>query len=504
MYILILSPPPPPPSQVFDYITAIIRPKSDVCFNPDHFCFFSVFCHSHLGWGDARNNAHRLAGADRYQMFSEEEQHGGEVADNAARILPERPRETNAPPPAQDLNGDAQEPPPWHGEQGRKPGVAGYGYGDQTGQEVYRGGAEGGGAAYGESPPEAAARAAALGYGEEADTRRWEEDDRGEWLGEENDEWERQGVPRNDSRGGPQRAQQQQQQRQRLVEKQSLPGSRAEDGTDAEAASTFPMQRSHNRVTTSPPRRQRSPPPPPPPPGATDAPRVNGGGGVHAAHELAGEEDDDGEEEQEEEDAFEDDRAWGNVKAPLHRDQSGGRDGLLVNGARGAIKRSPAAAHGGSATTLQGPPTQSKLVQRVFGTRGRRGRGGGRGGGQAGRGGRDGGRGGGAGFQDEGDRGAEAESWAVQAELQGKLRELEEEVGVWSGVGQGGGGGGQSTCVAVHAALECVSWCTRSVEKVDSGSVSAPRGISPCCHLERRFLRFCAVLIGARACQTRH
>lgn len=70
---------------------------------------------------------------------------------------------------------------------------------------------------------------------------------------------------------------------------------------------------------------------------------------------------------------------------------------------------------------VRGTPPQSKLVQRVFGTRGRRGRG------DAGRGrsrGRSNARGGVS--REGGEEGAD--SWALQAELQGKLRELEDEV----------------------------------------------------------------------------
>lgn len=76
----------------------------------------------------------------------------------------------------------------------------------------------------------------------------------------------------------------------------------------------------------------------------------------------------------------------------------------------------------------RGVPSQSKLVQRVFGGRGGRGRG------VSGRTkvsghGQGGGRGRGATRDREEQREDRAESWAVQAELEGKLRELEDEVG---------------------------------------------------------------------------
>lgn len=76
----------------------------------------------------------------------------------------------------------------------------------------------------------------------------------------------------------------------------------------------------------------------------------------------------------------------------------------------------------------RGVPSQSKLVQKVFGGRGGRGRGvGGRtkmsGRGQGGGRGPGGTRGGGEQREDR------AESWPVQVELEGKLRELEDEVG---------------------------------------------------------------------------
>lgn len=169
-----------------------------------------------------------------------------------------------------------------------------------------------------------------------------------------------------------------------------------------------------------------------------DALYQNGGaGGRREQFEGGGQEEE--EEEDEEEDEFGDGQAWGEVDAtddrasgaPLKRSNGAGGQQRLSGGERGNKSepwpRPPQQDTAASARkALQGAPPQSKLVQRVFG---RRGRGGGRGRGSAGRGGRGGGPRDGEGTQeDEQERGEGAESWALQSELQGKLQELDEEV----------------------------------------------------------------------------
>lgn len=158
-------------------------------------------------------------------------------------------------------------------------------------------------------------------------------------------------------------------------------------------------------------------------------------------------------------DAFDDDRAWGEMgssasrqdiprTAPTHASRPEQSNGSLARpgaaaraawpGTGGAQNQHasaggrtvPASIRDGDGAPPHGPPSQSKLVQRFFGARGRRGRGGGGGRGRGG-----GGRSGNGGeaseagpAKEETRAGAEG-SWTVQAELQGKLRELEEEVG---------------------------------------------------------------------------
>lgn len=175
-----------------------------------------------------------------------------------------------------------------------------------------------------------------------------------------------------------------------------------------------------------------------------------------------------GDEKQHHGDVFDDDHAWGEVDGNVAG--VAGRGGTAPGdpqrrvgavGHRGGFPDEGLGGGGGGAfgapVSRQGPPReesavlapppaaaphgaplQSKLVQRVFGARGRRGgaaRGGGGRGGRyqaAGRGGGRAGRGGGVVDGEGGEQGAAGggggSSWAMQAEVQGKLRELEEEV----------------------------------------------------------------------------
>lgn len=205
------------------------------------------------------------------------------------------------------------------------------------------------------------------------------------------------------------------------------------------------------------------PPPPPPPPQAPPHLRFpSREGGAPAA---------DGFQRRSDSDTFDDGRAWGEVSSPgeegahatatatarnldpnLHqisrRQSRSTNGGMTGSDAKSAIRGWLAAAdiYGRAdmkagvtsvasvpqrdAPAVDRPPSQSKLVQMMFGARGRRGRGAGnRGAGRVGRGG--GGRGvvcNEASVLRDGDREKEAGRWAVEAELQGKLRELEEEV----------------------------------------------------------------------------
>lgn len=213
-----------------------------------------------------------------------------------------------------------------------------------------------------------------------------------------------------------------------------------------------------SRRSPSPQMSPSAPPPPPPPPPPDDASAFSAGQDV-ATRQRAPELD-----------AFDDDRAWGEMSssasrqdvprtAPTHASRPEQNNGNLARSgaaarmawpAMGGAQNQHASAGGRTAPTsirdgdgapLHGPPAQSKLVQRFFGARGRRGRGSGGGRGRGG-----GGRSGVGGeasetepVKEESRAGAEG-SWAVQAELQGKLRELEEEVRavVCTWKGQGG------------------------------------------------------------------
>lgn len=99
---------------------------------------------------------------------------------------------------------------------------------------------------------------------------------------------------------------------------------------------------------------------------------------------------------------------------------------------KAAVRATPSVRGGrGGQGNLRGAPSQSKLVQRVFGSRGR----GGRGAGGRGRGRSNGSKntvagstGGNEGAPQAKGNGEGTDNWAIQAELEGKLRELEDEV----------------------------------------------------------------------------
>lgn len=198
-------------------------------------------------------------------------------------------------------------------------------------------------------------------------------------------------------------------------------------------------------------RFENQPPPPPPPPpylpfsetGGSNSIAPQRNGSASKLHSNNDNNDDD---------FFEDDRAWEDVGSANRVKGGGEREAYFgapaakrdMNISHQGISR--AASNGeralpwpGSSTTAKsssaGPqgskpsqagPSQSKLVQRVFGALGRRGRGGEQ---VVGRG-RQTGDGGAMGVQDdEGEQGEGSDKiWAVQAELQGKLQELEDEV----------------------------------------------------------------------------
>lgn len=199
----------------------------------------------------------------------------------------------------------------------------------------------------------------------------------------------------------------------------------------------------------NPMERRRTPPPPPPSATANGVAQHTFDRGAADIRYRAEE----GEET--EEDSFQDHRAWGTVDSTTAAENGSENalstikpDGQRIGASHAKFSHSNATARRGGDGTAGLPwpsrpvhppskstappggeafssaPSQSKLVQRVFGGRGRRGRGGGRGRGQGGRGGgREAER-----VDEEWDDGAGNASWAMQAELQDKLRELEEEV----------------------------------------------------------------------------
>lgn len=348
-------------------------------------------------------------------MFSDETEGGEAVADHSSRTAAGGRRHGGQAAAPRDLDGEAEQTP-WQGEHAPRPASPGHGH---RGGQRYAGGMQ---------PEEYSGDAQVAGGGEDdEDTRHWEADNVG-WPNEERDGWE-QSAPLEGNHAA------------QRVQPRSVGGN------------MFAVRRTANGVgveVQAAPARQAQPPPPPssprppgPPPavgtviGGT-ARRANGGG--LEAQARAEEEGKEGEEEE----AFEDDLAWGDVDDAVgggpdaasfftrDNEKVGHREGF-ANGRGGrAWSRppdppEPTASREGN--ELQGAPSRSKLVQRVFGSRGRRGRGGGRGRTLAGRGGRDG-VGSSAGVRDGGGRGTGGDGWAVQAELQGKLQELEEEVGV--------------------------------------------------------------------------
>lgn len=276
------------------------------------------------------------------------------------------------------------------------------------------------------------------------DIRRWEVEEGNrddDWPSQERDEWG-QTVMR---RGGS--IQEVSQHAGQRMDALAMGSRRTVSGASSDEAGTTSTRRlQHNRLTHGPPSEATV--------HADDAlPHENGGSSSVFAdeRERAGEQHSD---------AFEDDQAWGdvgNATAVVERAPSpGGAPRRNVNA--GQQQGFPAGGRGVDVVDVgapwssqappeesglpspagtpppppppQGAPSQSKLVQRVFGARGRRG--GARGGGGRGRhqASSRNGRGPRAGEgvnQEEGGQGGG--SWAVQAELQGKLRELEEEVG---------------------------------------------------------------------------
>ncbi|CAM9630251.1 unnamed protein product [Pylaiella littoralis] len=279
------------------------------------------------------------------------------------------------------------------------------------------------------------------------DIRRWEveEDNRDDdWPSQERDEWG-QTVMR---RGGS--IQEVSQHAGQRMDALAMGSRRTVSGASSDEAGTTSTRRlQHNRLTHGPPSEATV--------HADDAlPHENGGSSSVFPDERkrAGEQHSD---------AFEDDQAWGdvgNATAVVERAPSpGGAPRRNVNA--GQQQGFPAGGRGVDVVDVgapwssqappeesglpspagtppppplpppppQGAPLQSKLVQRVFGARGRRGGargGGGRGRHQASSGNGRGPRAGEGVNQEEGGQGGG--SWAVQAELQGKLRELEEEV----------------------------------------------------------------------------
>ncbi|CAN0219520.1 unnamed protein product, partial [Ectocarpus sp. 8 AP-2014] len=407
----------------------------------------------HSGWrhqaAEARSDSVRLAAADRYQAFSGDARAEGSRSSSSSTRGP-RPsargggvQVTAAAATGNVVHSDAEETRTW-GEDGEEEEVAGAAR-DTDPSRGYSGGDR------------------------EKDAHRWEaagasggEDF--DWPSQERDRWGQTAIRQraDDTRDPPRYRQQQQQQQQQSVRDETLAarGRQTANRGDYDDASTSPVRRlpQHTRnLTHTPP-----PPPPPPPPGAPRAgpaaePSYKSGGSRSIAER--------GDDKQHHGDDFDDDHAWGEVDSSVagvaERGTAPGDPQRLV-GTAGRRRGFPDEGVGGgggafgapssrqappreestaltppSAAADHGAPSQSKLVQRVFGARGRRGgaargrggRGGkhqaaGRGGGRAGRGGSvvegEGG--------EQGTGGGGGSSWAMQAEVQGKLRELEEEV----------------------------------------------------------------------------
>lgn len=298
-----------------------------------------------------------------------------------------------------------------------------------------------------------------LGRGKGA--HRWEaggasggEDD--DWPSQERDQWGQTAIRQkgDDTRDPPRYRQQQPQQQSVGDETPAARGRQTANRGDHDEAAMSPVRRrpQHTRNLTHTP-----PPPPPPPPGApatghTAEPSSKSGDSRSTAER--------GNEKQHHGDGFDDDHAWGEVDSnvagvaergttpgdPQRRvgtvvhqrrfpDEGGGAFGEPLS--RQVPTREESAVPTPPPTAApHGAPSQSKLVQRVFGARGRRGgaaRGGGGSGGRHQAAGRGGGRTGRGGNVVEGEGGEQGTgggggSWAMQAEVQEKLRELEEEV----------------------------------------------------------------------------
>lgn len=383
-----------------------------------------------MGWGVSRDNAHH-ASAGRYQAFS---QQAGLIADDAgdATRVPQDSRtqeERTASPPHEGLHGDltdGADAPTWGRDGVRRPEGSGQGR-PRAGQRFPREAAREG---YGDAPVSGGAEQ------DDEDTRQWEADDHRDWPGQERSGWGGQSTRWNGGNPGA---------RQGPDQRRLNGGGGGSDGDalagrrSAARGDGAGLAHSSARGKRSPHPPQPPPPPPPPPPsmGTTalgeDAPHQNGTRSAAGRRERFKEED--------EEDEFGDGQAWGDVdaadedasEARLKRSNGSGGHQKLSGGERGGASdpwprpgQQDSRARAGK--VLQSAPPQSKLVQRVFGGLGRRGRGGGRGRGNAGRGGRGEARDGRGVEEDGGERGAGSESWALQAELQGKLQELEEEV----------------------------------------------------------------------------
>ncbi|CAM9929599.1 unnamed protein product [Ectocarpus sp. 12 AP-2014] len=411
----------------------------------------------HSGWihqaaAAARSDSVRLAAADRYQAFSGDARAEGSRSSSSSTRGPHPSARGGGVQVTADaatgnvVHSDAEETCTW-GEDEEKE-VAGAAR-DADPSRGYSGGEKG------------------------KDAHRWEaagascvEND--DWPSRERDRWGQTAIRQraDDTRDPPRYRQQeqQQQQQQQSVRDETLTARARQTANrgDYDDASTSPVRRlpQHTRnLTHTPPPPPR---PPPPPPGAPTADptaelSIRSGGSRSTAER--------GDDKQYHADGFDDDHAWGEVDStvagvaergtapgdPQRRVGTVGRrrgfpdEGVGGGGgdfgaplSRQAPSREESVALTPSPEAVDhGAPSQSKLVQRVFGARGRRGgaaRGKGGRGGRHQAAGRGGGRAGREGSVVEGEGGEQGtgggggSSWAMQAEVQGKLRELEEEV----------------------------------------------------------------------------
>ena len=382
------------------------------------------------------DNVHH-AGAGRYQAFAQEAELVADDSTGDATRVPQNPRvpeyRAASSPAHDDLHSNVPNGangPTWGREGVRRPegseqirprAEQSFPRDIPTGEVAREG--------YGDAPIGGAAQ-------DDEETRQWEEDDHRNWPGQERDGWGGQSARWNSGNLGARQGSGQ----RRLTGVGGRGG--VGGGGDALAGRRSAGRGTGGESRDASARGTRSPLPPPPPPPPlppTMGAAALGGGALHQNGGAAARREQFEEGRQQEEDEFGDGQAWGEVDAtddrasgaPFKRSNSAGSQQRLPGGGRGkASEPWPRPPHQDSAASvgkaLQGAPPQSKLVQRVFG---RRGRGGSRGRGGAGRGGRGGGARDGEGTQeDERERGDGAESWALQAELQGKLQELEEEV----------------------------------------------------------------------------